>query len=1097
LDYGWRLKTENPAVARVLEEKAGLSPLAARVLVALGVHDPGVLHSYLHPDLTRDWSDPAAIPGMLEAVDALEVALRARKRVLVFGDFDVDGIASTALMIRGLKALGFDSQFHIPNRQDEGYGLTAASLKQVYSKDPELVITVDCGISSQAEVVELLTQGIDVIITDHHEPSDSVPLGVPVTDPKLEPNAQASQLAGVGVALKLMALLGERFGQPNLWRDLIDLATLGTIADMMPLTGENRSLVAEGLKRFNHTPRPGIAAALALGRKDTGAIKATDLSFSLIPRLNAAGRMGDPSLALNLLLCDDPTQAEWVALELDALNQERRTVEKLLLDEARVCAGAFRPDKHVLVVCGKGWHEGVKGIVASHLVREYRIPVIVFSLVNGEARGSGRSIGKINLFKAVEQCANLTLRFGGHEAAVGVTVAEENLNAFEQRLEEVLRLEPQEDFNPPLLVDVQADLSEISEQVVLELERFEPFGQGNRQPYFVSTDVMMTTKRLVGTAKNHLSFQVSDGKTSVPAIWFNIPDTGGLIDSSTSFDIVYQLQHDTWNGRSSVKMMVRELFVQAGTRTRLAQLDSTQLMQTLVKTLLGENGALLPAQQTALKALEEGKSVAAVMATGRGKSLIFYLHAARLALSEKKTSIFVYPLRALIADQGIHIAEMLGQFGLVIRTLTGETPQGERDEIYGALNAGELDVVLTTPEFLQIHANRFRASGAIGLLVIDEAHHIATGRLGSRPAYAALQAVRERLEGSTTGARSQAQKGTEVAGNSEKSAHGHIQTLAVTATADDETVAFISEALAIDEWVIDPTVRENLSLDDARNLRDRDAYLCTLVAKGERMVIYVNAREGAIALVRMLRKELRDQAMHIAFYHAGMEGDIRRDIERAFRSGELSVIVSTSAFGEGVNVPDIRRVVLWHLPFSAVEFNQMSGRVGRDGETATIHVLYTDEDGELNKRILAAQTPSEDELRTLFKVLRGYGELETSKDGRFSATNDELLHQMLVADPTVTLGTQGVSVGIALFAELGFLELSGIGTTRIIRIKATSERVELIASSRYLESQEEFAAFEDFRDWALTASADELLARINGPILPQSAAPDSVKHCDR
>ena len=288
--------------------------------------------------------------------------------------------------------------------------------------NPELIVTVDCGIACRDEVNGILADGVDVVITDHHEPPELCPVGVPLVDPKTDPSCPSSILAGVGVALKVVQALGGRFGYPHLWRSYTDLATLGTVADLMPMRDENRALVADGLSHINESPRPCLAALLGQAGAAGKPVTATDLSFSIIPRLNAAGRLGDAQVALDLLMTDDFDTACKLAAELEATNDKRRAIESELSEVARAQATEVYHGQRALVVAGAGWHEGVKGIVASRLVHTYGVPCLLFTIDGDEARGSGRTVGQVNLFQAVESVADLTTRFGGHEAAVGVTL---------------------------------------------------------------------------------------------------------------------------------------------------------------------------------------------------------------------------------------------------------------------------------------------------------------------------------------------------------------------------------------------------------------------------------------------------------------------------------------------------------------------------------------------------------------------------------------------------------------------------------------------------------------------------------------------------
>jgi single-stranded-DNA-specific exonuclease len=1053
LTQNWTIRDVDETVSQALADSCALSPLLARTLVARGIRTADAAELFLHPDLDRDWSDPALIPGMMAVADALEEAIRARKRILVFGDFDVDGISATACMFRGLTALGATVSCLIPNRMDEGYGLTTGVLERIYEKEPELLITVDCGISSRDEVAQLLARGIQVLITDHHEPSDAVPLDVPVTDPKLAKDSPQATLAGVGVALKLIALLGERFGQPRLWRDLVDLATLGTLADIMPLTGENRSLVAEGLTLLEQSPRPGIAAVLALAQRGDQVVSASNLSFSLIPRLNAAGRVGDPLTALDLLISDDPLGSFEVATALEDMNSERRSIEGLLLTEALTQAKSVYHGQKILIVAGEGWHEGVRGIVASRLVSRYGVPVIVFTLVDGEARGSGRSVGAVNLFKAVDRCADLTLRFGGHEAAVGLTVFEDRLDELRARMEAVMEEEPQENFHPAVLADALLELADLKVEAVDQLSLLEPYGHHNREPLFATRGVVLQNVRAVGAKKDHLSFSVRNGQRSIQAIWFQCPAIDEFVTWDGAVDIIYRLQVEEWNGVRRVKLMIAHAWRAQG---------DEDFVDDLVTKIIGTPVQLHPAQRAALDALGEKTSLLAIMATGRGKSLIFQAHAARMALSAKQASVFIYPLRALIADQAAHLAESFARLGLCARSLTGENTTAEKDRIFEELYSGAADVVLTTPEFFGLHAWRFAESARVGFIVFDEAHHIQTEHASDREGYRDLRRLREQFP--------------------------QAQYLAVTATADDRITKGICQTLGIERVIVDAARRDNLRIDDVRGLcdRDRERSLVSIVEQGEKTVIYANSRVQATTLARLLRKQNPACGESIVFYHAGLARGERQSIEEGFRSGKLRVIISTSAFGEGVNIPDISHVVLYHLPFSAVAFNQMSGRAGRDGQPATIHLLYAEADAELNRRLLVASAPPREDLATLYREMRDRCRVNAAGVCTLMASPEQLVAGCRQRDPQCGLDERGAASGLAIFEELGLLRLLGLdeGYPKETIELISSRKVELSASSRYLEGREELALFERFREWAFEATADELREQLIGPLTP-------------
>lgn len=1139
--HRWAVAHQDPQLADELACGLGVAPLVARIMVAHGITSTEEGRRFLTPSLERDWADPLAIPGMGEVADRVERAVRDGETIAVFGDFDVDGITSTCLLTEALRALGATVHPFIPHRFDEGYGLSEAALDRVVRTcNPSLVVTVDNGIAARNEVAYLTDQGIDLVVTDHHEPSDMVPQGVPLTDPKLASDGPSHELAGAGVALKLVQVLGERMGQPSLWRGLLEVAALGTVSDMMTLTPENRALVAAGIEQMRDTSRPGYVALASMSKTDLSTVTADSLSFSLIPRLNAAGRMADPSLALDLLLARDPIEAGRLAAQLEGVNQERRSIEAELADEAFERVEETYTGGRVIVVGGEGWHEGVKGIVASRIVNRYHVPALLFSIEDGVARGSGRSVGTVNLFEAVERCSDLLTRFGGHAGAVGVTLPADRLDDLRERLDAVLSELPAEDFEDTGEVATTVRLSELDIDTIEQISLLEPFGQGNKVPLLAAAGVTMADRFCVGKTGDHMRFTATDGASSVAAIMFRVPDIDTVCSCDSVVDLVFEAVAEHWQGRVKPKLMVKDILchsiedtasaaggacapdtaagaaADAGVvqpvsaaaipaepgsravrpaparasasgdhaaatvdpsaelseaaraasspaaterRALLAQLPYDELTRSLLHTFIG-SAAPHRAQQETLDALGRGESTLAVMGTGRGKSLIFQVHAIREAVLNHRASVLVYPLRALVADQAFHLITACAALGVRAAVLTGETPDHARDRVFSALAAGALDIVLTTPEFLAIHADRFARGGRVSFVVVDEAHHVARAKAGERSAYLELPRVLDEL--------------------------GRPVVLAVTATADAAAADEICRLLGISRTIVDGTVRENLELEDDRDLSTRENRLVSIVATGEKTVVYVNSRDQAASLARTLRKRVPEFAHAIAFYHAGLTRADRARIEEAFRSGALECIVSTSAFGEGVNLPDIRHVVLYHMPFSATEFNQMSGRAGRDGEPAVIHLLYSTRDARINERMLDAAAPEREELVTIYRALQTMWRSHRGKTGEasFSATDLDISSMCLAIDARTPVDERMVESGIAIFEELGFATVKGFDHARRIEMRENPGHMALTSSTRYLEGLRTRLAFTTFRSWALDAPAHDMLARVNRPITP-------------
>lgn len=1113
----------SPSEVVRVESAFGLPRFLAETLVRRGITEPDRIERFLNPSLNRDWRNPYDIPGMKGVVDALEQALDANRHIVVFGDFDLDGISATTVMTRGIRALGGRVTPFIPKRFDEGYGITDAAYERLRQLEPDVIVTVDCGISCKEEVSAILADGVEVIVTDHHEAGDDMPTGIPLCDPKANEGCPSAILAGVGVALKVIQALGNRKGFPYLWKSYTDFATLGTVADLMPMVDENRALVSDGLFRINNKPRPCIAALLAKVGGDQKEVTSTNLSFSIIPRLNAAGRMGDAQLALDLLMTDSFEYACELAEKLEEVNDQRRLIESELSEQALICAKHDYSGERALVVAGEGWHEGVKGIVASRLVNKYGVPAILFTIVDGEAHGSGRSVGKVNLYKAIQSVSDLVTKFGGHGAAIGVTLPADRLDEFRERLCGYMDTLPESEFIPSVDIDACVRLEELTLDSVGQIRRLAPFGQENPEPKLLARNVSLVDKRAVGADKTHLSCKLTDGIAKVSAIMFNCEGIDGFLYGQGIVDVAFAAQVEEYRGWKGVKAMLSGIiasqcvcdtppqcasdmkrfidglydfaveggccckgippegegayagldYVSRSSRARqsepackgirnywesLAMQNPMAAAREIVRSIIG-SADLHDAQVRMLECLERGTSILGVMATGRGKSLVFQVHAALLALREHKVSLFVYPLRALMADQAYHLASQFGQFGLQVAVLNGDTTPEERQRVYGGMADGSVDIVLTTPEYLAFNAADISRSGRVGFMVVDEAHHIGMSKAGNRPAYGRLDDIFDSL--------------------------GRPVVLAVTATASPEIADAIKSKLDISESIVDDSSRKNLHVNDQRNIKNKDDYLAHVIAGGGKCVVYVNSREQSVGVARRLRDRLPGIAAHIGFYNAGLNAQERKRIESLFRDGQLQVMVSTSAFGEGIDIPDIRHVVLYHMPFNDVEFNQMSGRAGRDGKDAWIHLLYGRQDIPINQRLLDELSPNRDVMARIYRLLR---ELQSNaKDAGFFEVNEQMLASMAEASGcAITPGA--ASCGLCVFNELGLIDLRmpkvADGSVYEVRVCNTESKVELTDSIRYREGLDEQMDFREFSGWAMKSDEVCLTNRIIHPIIP-------------
>ena len=543
----WQTYPERPDLERQISSRHDLPPLIARLLLNRGLSDPEEVLTFLEAGLDR-LAAPFGLPDLEVAAERLTRAVQQKEPVIVYGDYDADGLTAACLLTQFFQELGLPCFTYIPDRLTEGYGLNQKALERLASK-AKLLVTVDCGVSDAAEVAWAQKHGVEVIITDHHELPQDLPPALAVVNPKRGGEAYPFvMLAGVGVALLLAlgvrARLREeswfkKHPEPNL-KNYLDLVALGTAADVVPVLGENRILVRQGLKVLEETRRPGLLALKEAAGLNGKTVTFRDLCFRLAPRLNAAGRLGQVGGALHLLLATDLGQARSQARILNDFNRRRQSLEQEVLSQAlRLIRQQGLDQRPVMVLGREGWHPGVLGIAAARLAEEFHRPVALVSLKEGEGKGSARSIEGFHLFQGLASCRRHLVKFGGHEAAAGFTITEANLPALQEALEEsFLGQVGEARLRPTLRVDAAVKLFDLDQDFYKHLERLRPFGPGNPEPVFVCETVECLTSRVVG--ERHLKVQFSQGELVMEAIAFDQasshPLTGSLeVAFSTGF----------------------------------------------------------------------------------------------------------------------------------------------------------------------------------------------------------------------------------------------------------------------------------------------------------------------------------------------------------------------------------------------------------------------------------------------------------------------------------------------------------------------------------------------------------------------------------
>ncbi|MCS7305969.1 MAG: single-stranded-DNA-specific exonuclease RecJ [Thermoguttaceae bacterium] len=566
----WRIRPYDPEQLAWLERAVGIPPLIAQLLWVRGIREPASARCFLEPKLSA-LRGPEELPGCMEAADRLYEAVRQQRRIAIYGDYDVDGVTGTAILGRCLRLLGAEPIYYIPSRLEEGYGLREEAVRALAQRGVQVLITVDCGIGSIQEAEEASRLGIELLITDHHAPGAQLPKAAVIVHPRLgHPPYPFDSLSGSGVAMKLAWAVCQRAAgakrvssaMREFLLQAVGWAALGTVADVVPLVDENRILVSYGLVSLRERPSVGIAALLRrAGLAEKAALDGEDLAFQLVPRLNAAGRLGQASLALELLLTDQPERAETLAQYLDELNTTRKSLEhSIYLSALKQIKHHYPPSEHpAWVLADSQWHPGVIGIVASHLAEKFHRPVILIACDPTGQRpgiGSGRSIPGLPLPEALAACREHLLGFGGHAAAAGLRIRPEQIPAFREAFCQFVAhsLDPQQQGE--LWIDAEAPLAALTLRTVEQMERLAPFGYGNARPLLCSSGVLRQGDiRVMGAERRHLSMYLTQHGVRMRAVAFGASDwLDDLLEVQGPLDVAFRPVIQSFNGLRQVEL---------------------------------------------------------------------------------------------------------------------------------------------------------------------------------------------------------------------------------------------------------------------------------------------------------------------------------------------------------------------------------------------------------------------------------------------------------------------------------------------------------------------------------------------------------------
>lgn len=554
----WQIYQTDENKVKGIQEKYKINKLLATILVNREITEKSQIEKFLNPK-RNDFYNPYEMPDMEKAIERIIKAIENKEKIIIYGDYDVDGITSVTVLKSFLEERGIHVSEYIPNRLEEGYGLNKKAVEYIAKQGNQLMITVDCGISAIEEVEYANKLGIETIVTDHHEPGEELPKAIAVVDTKRKDNKYPFRnLAGVGVVFKLIQAISQRLDLPEKeYLKYLDIVCIGTISDIVPLVDENRVIVKLGLKLVEQTKNLGLKAILEASGYSK--IDSNTISFGVAPRINACGRMGHQEEALKLFLSKDGEEVQELTQKLNEYNRLRQETEKQIYNESIIqIEEKDLADRNTIVVMGKGWHHGVIGIVSSRITELYFKPSILLCEEEDYGKGSGRSIPGFDLYEALTQCKDTIDKFGGHSMAVGINVKKEKFEEFKEKLEKIAKEKHTEEIVPILKIDALINLDEINKEMVESLKELEPFGEANKMPLFAFKNLKIDSIRALSEGK-HLKLTLKDDSNIVNAIGFNLGELSTEYKIGDKIDVVGNLEINSFNGVDNIQINMKDV----------------------------------------------------------------------------------------------------------------------------------------------------------------------------------------------------------------------------------------------------------------------------------------------------------------------------------------------------------------------------------------------------------------------------------------------------------------------------------------------------------------------------------------------------------
>ena len=957
------------------------------------------------------------------------------------------------------RSMGVNADYYIPDRS-EGYGLNNDAVKRLNQGGYELIITIDNGISCFEQVELANSLGIDVIVTDHHEPPEKLPDAVAIINPKLEACTYPyPYLAGVGVSFKLCQALAGRIDSQELRQyvlEQIDLVTLGSIADIVPLLGENRIIAASGLEKIGSTNNIGLQALVEVCQLEDKKINSGDVGFKLGPRINAIGRLDNPIQGVELLTTKDRAQAKQLAEKLDRVNRKRQIVEERIFKEAVEMVEEDNLDQdYAIVLASEGWHAGVIGIVASKLQERYYRPTILIAIDGQLGKGSARGISGLHLFKSLVHCQEYLEGYGGHELAAGLSVKKDNIEDFKDAFIQYAREElTEDDLIPRLKVDARIELENINFDFLDELESLEPHGPSNPRPV-LQVNQARHQYRLVGSNDEHLKVDIFDGKRKIDGIGFSMAGLVPILQENGKIDLVFNLKRNIWRNKEKLQLTVKDikgaridpverLYKRAMKylkneepklretwllrRTKMTALKPNRLKQEIISEL---DINLTSEDEQIVEYIHQGNNFLAQFCQIDDKiNLIYYITAFR-ALSSDNMTFIIYPTPKLVEYNYHKLRDRLNPLGISVFHGHGGLSLMNKQRLVKMLKDDEVDTLLITPQYLLYLLEKYPTlTDKIQLAFWDWDFPAEFDKL--------MKESFQKLPSTS--------KGVICSSNREVEKLNHLNL--------DNKVVKKGEKISL-----------KYRVEDQRQLLKKESYLADLLDKGEKTIIFVNTAQKAVDLAQNIRARFLELEGEVGYYHHKLPYQEKRTVEELYQNGQLKVVITTL----DLPLTDFDHLVFYHPHLNHFQLRAQINMIGKCNNNPRIHFLYNEYDKKINESIFMGIAPDRDTLKKIYIALTN-----VANRGQVKLKSERLDNYL------VQIGLSGTSspifrAALNIFFELELIKLSSEGNHKITLQPKPARKLDLKSSIRYNEGITEKKVYNTFSKRILEEKVEILL----------------------